>query len=667
MRLLIVFLSFFLFFLTQLSANEPILLNDQSDILHIDRGVYYLIDKDGKQSIDTIVNEKNLLVNQKNTLNFGYSSDPVWIKLPIRNESLNETRWLLEIAFPPLDFIEIYIPSGDKYIQKKAGDRYPFWNRDFYYHHLLYSIDLPYGEEKNIYLRIQTTSSRYVPIIIHKSSQFVKNVMPIEILHIIIFGCMFVMIFYNLFIYFGIRSNRYLLYSLGTFGLLLYYFAVTGYGFQFIWPNSVFIQQYVIVFSVSWAGVFITEFTIQFLELKKRMPRIVIIFRISQILAFLIFITVFISSRLANTVQSVVASLNSLLFLLVGIIVWVRGYRSARLFVIGWCIFFAGIILNSMRNLGLFEIGLQSQFLMEIGTVFELIFLSLALADQYKLIVDESNLMQKEILQMQIKYSESLEINVRQRTDELNTTLKSIRDDLLIAKQIQHNTLLIPYNLIDQIEIVPVYLTMSEVGGDFYSVDKLNEDTYRIFLADATGHGVQAALITMAIKGLYDNIKQFNAKPSVILELFNSEFVQRYKSLNTFCTTIILDIDTKNRKIKYASAGHSPCVLFQNKRPILLEKTGKIIGITQNQRYSTIEYNFNLEDRLFLYTDGCFEEFNEMDEEFGEMKLLSSLVNTLDLPLKDSIQNLLSEIRTFIGSKEMNDDITILGIEYKNN
>lgn len=302
---------------------------------------------------------------------------------------------------------------------------------------------------------------------------------------------------------------------------------------------------------------------------------------------------------------------------------------------------------------------------MEFGTITELLLLSLALADQYKLIVEDSYKIQKEIIDIQIKHSEALESNVRDRTTELNRTLNSIRYDLSTAKKIQENTLKINHQLIEELEIVPVYIAMEEVGGDFYAVDKTSDYTYRIFLADATGHGVQGALITMAIKGLFDNLKQIKGSPSDFLELFNNEFISRYKSLNTFCTSLLLDIDTKNKRISYASAGHCPCLLFQKKELILLEKTGKIIGITKDHSYQTLEYDFNVEDRIFLFTDGCVEEFNSLEEEFGEERLYKSLTETRHLPLKESIEQVISKINQFVGDSQIQDDITILGIEYK--
>lgn len=257
-----------------------------------------------------------------------------------------------------------------------------------------------------------------------------------------------------------------------------------------------------------------------------------------------------------------------------------------------------------------------------------------------------------------------LEKRIRERTLELNKTLLNIEQDLNMAKKIQENSIDAKLNLIKELKIESFYLPMSKVGGDFYTISKLNENTYRFFLADATGHGVQAAMMTMAIKGIYDSLKFFEMSPSNILEIFNNEFLTRYLSLNSYLTCILVDIDIQNKKIQYSSAGHPPCVLVNKNGIQLMEKTGKLIGIIKNLNYKTIELDFEIGDRLFLFTDGLFEEFNNKNEEFGEEKLYSIFEKKSNNQILSVMEDALSSLDEFLGSNVKQDDITFLGIEY---
>jgi serine phosphatase RsbU (regulator of sigma subunit) len=98
---------------------------------------------------------------------------------------------------------------------------------------------------------------------------------------------------------------------------------------------------------------------------------------------------------------------------------------------------------------------------------------------------------------------------------------------------------------------------------------------------------------------------------------------------------------------------------------ILLKNTGKMIGVLKNTIYKSLEFDFIRGDKLFVFTDGIFEEFNSKEEEFGEERLYSILEEDKNLPMELVIQNALKQVDSFLEGKEKQDDITILGIEYR--
>ncbi len=270
----------------------------------------------------------------------------------------------------------------------------------------------------------------------------------------------------------------------------------------------------------------------------------------------------------------------------------------------------------------------------------------------------------KERTEQLLNYNQNLERIVKERTAELNNSLEAIKEDLLLAQKIQKNILFTNPAFLKELKIFPMYIPMSEVGGDFYDISKCDEFTYRIFLADATGHGVQAAMITMAIKGIYDNVKNFNVDISKIMEIFNNEYLNKYKSLNCFLTTILVEIDIKHQQLKYVSAGHPAGILLQNNKVHSLGYTGRIIGISDNSTYKSFEFPFKKNDRLFIFTDGIFEEFNSKSQEFGEERLVSILVDNLSLSIESTAEEALKQLDQFLDGRKRQDDITILGIEY---
>lgn len=262
----------------------------------------------------------------------------------------------------------------------------------------------------------------------------------------------------------------------------------------------------------------------------------------------------------------------------------------------------------------------------------------------------------------------SLEQLVKDRTSALNKSLSVIKKDLTLAKKIQKSILTVKPALFKELNIHSTYIPMSEVGGDFYDISKVNEHTYRIFQADATGHGVQAAMITMAVKGIFDNIKNFDLETSQIMDIFNNEYMNKYESLNSFMTAVLIDINVQNHTLQYVSAGHPAAVLIKSSQEqMYLKSTGKMIGILKNINYKSAVLDFTLADRLYVFTDGLFEEFNWEKEEFGEEKLYSILAENNHLTFEEVVKKALTGLQQFLEGRELQDDITMLGIELKNN
>ena len=330
---------------------------------------------------------------------------------------------------------------------------------------------------------------------------------------------------------------------------------------------------------------------------------------------------------------------------------------GAASFTLGLSIFFIAIIHDILRTRGYVYTPFMASYGLLFFVVSQAIVLSRRFANAFVLAEKLSDELQN--------LTDELEMKVRQRTKELNDVLYTIQNDLAYAKRIQNDSLFIDYSQFHNLEIFPYYSAMSEVGGDFYGVSIVSQNHYRIFLADVTGHGIQAALITMAVKGIYDDIRKFELSPSEILDIFNDEFFEKYQSLNSLLTCIFVDIYPNERKIQYASAGHPPCILLSEGEIHLLEKTGRMIGIKKANMYRTVEMPFSENDRILLFSDGIYEQFDSEGKEFGEDRLRELIQKTSNLRLKSSIEAVISDLNLFLGRQEKQDDITILGIELK--
>ncbi len=265
-----------------------------------------------------------------------------------------------------------------------------------------------------------------------------------------------------------------------------------------------------------------------------------------------------------------------------------------------------------------------------------------------------------------------LEKSVNDRTEELRETYnnlnrmyKQIQSDLLLAQRIQTSIMPQGLDTIGGIKLRVDYYPMSEVGGDIYDIYSLYPGYIRFFLADALGHGIQAALVTMIIKSEYEKVKGYE-NTSMLFEALNNSFMNLYHTLNVFFSCIVLDIDLNRSEIRFSSAGHPDQLLISDSYITSISHTGKLIGITQGTEYQVERRPINKGDKILLYTDGLFEQFNEKDEDYGIDKIMAVILEKKELPITELQLAILSQIGSFLGDNNVairSDDITLIGIE----
>ncbi|MES0489116.1 MAG: PP2C family protein-serine/threonine phosphatase [Leptospirales bacterium] len=268
-----------------------------------------------------------------------------------------------------------------------------------------------------------------------------------------------------------------------------------------------------------------------------------------------------------------------------------------------------------------------------------------------------------------VKMSDSQQLNLSILSEEkakaynkINELYKAIMNDLNFAQKIQNDIL--PKNIerYKGIDIGIKFLPMIKVGGDIYDIVKIGDNTIRIFLADAIGHGVQAALITMLIKSEYDMVRRKSVSPAESFDFLNTRFMKLFVNLNLFFTGIIIDIDLVNRKICFASAGHPTQYLLHKQQLVKMEHAGSAIGIISRKKYGQTEYSFESNDKLFLFTDGVIEQANAQGEEYGEDRLEDIIQKNIGLPATEIKETIFSDIDGHLNGIEPDDDITFLDI-----
>jgi signal transduction histidine kinase len=384
--------------------------NEQTRSLPLGREVAVFEDVRGTVSIDDASSPalaQAFHLQEKPVLNAGYSRSVFWLRLDLEYRPQAPTGpqpWLLEIAYPPLDQIELYLPDdhGGFKLAQRTGDSLPFVSREIAQNNYLFKLNLQPNEPQRLYLRVQSQGSVIVPLTLWSPIAYLEE-LPARIYVLgIIYGVLLVMLLYNLFIFISVRDRSYFYYIvyIGAFGL--YQVSVNGAGVEYFWPNNPWWANAATPFLIGLAAVAGCQFARSFLHTAAHSPwidRLLMLLMACGLLSMLL--ALFASYAIALRLATVLALLFTLVILAAGVLAWYRGQRVARYFVFAWSAFLLGGMLNTLMVLGFLPNTFWTMYASQIGSALEVGLLSLALADRINVMKEErAELLQKNALEL---------------------------------------------------------------------------------------------------------------------------------------------------------------------------------------------------------------------------------------------------------------------------
>ncbi|HXV14576.1 MAG TPA: anti-sigma factor antagonist [Candidatus Krumholzibacteria bacterium] len=264
--------------------------------------------------------------------------------------------------------------------------------------------------------------------------------------------------------------------------------------------------------------------------------------------------------------------------------------------------------------------------------------------------------------------------------NEITEKFKKARDSILeqekmqkeieVAKQIQQSLLPRRRPEISGYDIAPLYQAAAEVGGDYYDFVQVDDDTIGVVVADVSGKGVPGSLVMTMIRTALRMEARGNRNASDVMSKMNT-FVTDDMKKGMFVTMFYVILDSKNRVISYASAGHNPMILYRHetRETFFLNPRGFPVGIslpdeTLFRRSISLEkVRLKKDDMLVIYTDGVTEAMNEKREQYGEERLIQIVKTHGHLSPDDFISRLDAELKGFTAGHPQSDDITVVAIK----
>lgn len=362
------------------------------------RGSYVLEDVSGAATIDQVSSAayaSRFKRQSKNILNAGYSRSAFWLRVDLdyQPQQLNGERpWLLELAYPPLDHLMLYIdnPQGGFDLLRATGDALPYASREIKNNNYLFELGLEPNQPRRVYLRLQSQGSIQAPLKLWAPNAYIES-QPTRIYVLgIIYGVLLGMIIYNLFIYLSVRDTSYLYYILYIASFGLYQVSVNGAGIAYFWPENPWWANAATPFLIGSAILFGTQFARSFLQTAqqgKLIDRSLLMMIVAAALVMVLALTT--SYALSLRLATYLALIFTLVVFCAGLAAWFSGMRVARYFIFAWSAFLLGGILNTLMVLGFLPNVFITMYASQIGSALEVALLSLALADRINILKEE--------------------------------------------------------------------------------------------------------------------------------------------------------------------------------------------------------------------------------------------------------------------------------------
>jgi len=248
---------------------------------------------------------------------------------------------------------------------------------------------------------------------------------------------------------------------------------------------------------------------------------------------------------------------------------------------------------------------------------------------------------------------------------QLAQQLRAIKEELENARQMQLSILPREVPKIAGLDIAARYVPMTSVAGDFYDFIEVDDKRLGVLVADVSGHGMPAALISSMLKIALAAQSARARDPVGVLTGLNQALCGKFEG--RYVTAAYALVDMEKKSICYAGAGHPPLVLRDesggNTREIM--ENGLFLGSFPNATYSAVEIPFKERDWAILYTDGIPEATAPSLESFGADRLKLFVENSRDLGADAFVDGLLEELARWSdhsSGREPEDDITVVAV-----
>lgn len=213
-------------------------------------------------------------------------------------------------------------------------------------------------------------------------------------------------------------------------------------------------------------------------------------------------------------------------------------------------------------------------------------------------------------------------------------------------------------------EAAAITIPCRAIGGDFFDYQETPTAGFGFAVGDVAGKGAPAALMTAVLQGIFSAQAAPGLAPGATFERVNIALARR--AIEARFATMVYGMLERDGTLVYSNAGHNPPFLIRRDGSSRrLDCGGVILGLFEGARYEDERLQLEDGDVLVLFSDGVSEALSVAEEEFGDQRLLATVLEHCDDPAQGLLDRLLAAVKTFAAGRLQNDDVTAMLVRYR--
>lgn len=261
---------------------------------------------------------------------------------------------------------------------------------------------------------------------------------------------------------------------------------------------------------------------------------------------------------------------------------------------------------------------------------------------------------------------------------QLEAMNRRMKRDLEAATRVQQALLPSVIPAISQAKTAWAFRPCDELAGDALNIHQLDESHYSLYVVDVSGHGVPAALLSVTVTRslmphpdracvlrAYDNGDESVSvvDPADVARRLNVMYPMQQNAMLYF-TLVYGVLNTRTGSFRFVTAGHpGPIHVNSELTTRILDSPQVPIGVLDDADFKTTEIYVRPGERIYLYSDGLYEQRNAEGELFGRDRLCRTISESYASPLGESVDQLLHSAVSWPDHEHFSDDVSVLAFE----